>query len=139
MAYRFIDLFCGCGGLSLGFQEAGFEILKSFDNWDKAVDIYNKNFTHKAELIDAYDLTPDALNSYSPDIIIGGPPCQDYSSAGKRNESLGRANLTIRFAEIVASLKTPWFVMENVYNIERSPVFDQVLQIFKNAGYEKFT
>lgn len=130
-----LDLFCGCGGLSLGFQEAGFEILKSFDNWDKAVDIYNKNFTHKAELIDAYDLTPDALNSYSPDIIIGGPPCQDYSSAGKQDESLGRANLTIRYAELVCAVKPNWFVMENVDRIIKSKTLPKALSMFRDAGY----
>ena len=47
---RVIDLFCGCGGLSLGFEKAGFQLVRAFDNWDKAVNIYNKNFIdHKAE------------------------------------------------------------------------------------------
>ena len=41
---RVIDLFCGCGGLSLGFEKAGFQLVRAFDNWDKAVNIYNKNF-----------------------------------------------------------------------------------------------
>jgi len=44
---RCIDLFSGCGGMSLGFQNAGIEILSAIDNWDKAVEIYNKNFSHK--------------------------------------------------------------------------------------------
>lgn len=82
-----IDIFCGCGGLSLGFQNAGFNIVGAFDNWDKAVEIYNKNFNHGAKLIDAYDLTPEYLGSFSPDMIVGGPPCQDYSSAGKQDET----------------------------------------------------
>ena len=87
-----IDIFCGCGGLSLGFQNAGFNIVGAFDNWDKAVEIYNKNFNHGAKLIDAYDLTPEYLGSFSPDMIVGGPPCQDYSSAGKQDETKGRAD-----------------------------------------------
>ena len=41
-----IDLFCGCGGMSLGFQNAGFEILAAYDNWDPAVEVYKKNFSH---------------------------------------------------------------------------------------------
>jgi len=45
-----IDLFCGCGGLSLGFQNAGFTILRAFDIWDKAINNYNLNFSHPAEL-----------------------------------------------------------------------------------------
>ena len=50
-----IDLFCGCGGLSLGFQEAGFSIVSSFDNWDAATDVYRLNFqhpVHKADLME---------------------------------------------------------------------------------------
>ena len=99
-----IDIFCGCGGLSLGFQNAGFNIVGAFDNWDKAVEIYNKNFNHGAKLIDAYDLTPEYLGSFSPDMIVGGPPCQDYSSAGKQDETKGRADLTLRFTELVCAV-----------------------------------
>ena len=43
---KIVDLFCGCGGLSLGFQEADFEIVSAFDNWDAAIDTYNVNFNH---------------------------------------------------------------------------------------------
>ena len=130
-----IDLFCGCGGLSLGFQKAGFKIIRAFDNWDKAVAIYNKNFNHKAELKDAYDITPKYLKSFNPDFIIGGPPCQDYSSAGKQDETLGRANLTLRFAELVCAAHTDWFVMENVDRILKSETLPKALKMFKNAGY----
>lgn len=69
-----------------------------------------------------------------PDVIIGGPPCQDFSIAG--NRSMGkRANLTIRYAEIISEVKPEWFVMENVYNIERMPVLPKAIEIVKNAGY----
>ena len=71
---RVIDLFCGCGGLSLGFEKAGFQLVRAFDNWDKAVNIYNKNFIdHKAELKDVHDLTVEYLTAFQPDVIIGGP------------------------------------------------------------------
>ncbi len=131
-----IDLFCGCGGLSLGFQKAGFEILRGFDKWDKAIDIYNNNFKdHEAELMDAYEITPDYLKKFNPDIIIGGPPCQDYSSAGKQDETQGRANLTIRYAELVCGVMPRWFVMENVDRIVKSQTLPKAIDIFKNAGY----
>lgn len=69
---RAIDLFCGCGGLSLGFQNAGFQIVHAFDNWDKAVNIYNTNFKdHEAEILDVYNLTTGYLNTFRPDVIIG--------------------------------------------------------------------
>lgn len=131
-----IDLFCGCGGLSLGFQKAGFKITRAFDKWDKAVDIYNKNFTdHEAELMDAYEISPDYLKNFNPDIIIGGPPCQDYSSAGKQDETQGRANLTVRYAELVCGVMPRWFVMENVDRITKSQTLPKAVDLFKSAGY----
>ena len=133
---RVIDLFCGCGGLSLGFQNAGFQIVRAFDNWDKAANNYNANFQdHEAEIMDAYNLTPEYLNSFQPDVIIGGPPCQDYSSAGQQDETRGRANLTIRFAELVCASGIQWFVMENVDRIEKSQTLPKAIEMFREAGY----
>ncbi len=130
-----VDIFCGCGGLSLGFQEAGFNIVRAFDNWSKAIDIYNLNFNHEAELIDAYELTAEYISKFSPDIIIGGPPCQDYSSAGKQDETQGRANLTLRYAQIVCEVNSEWFVMENVDRILKSKTLPKAISLFKEAGY----
>ena len=132
---RVVDLFSGCGGMSLGFKEAGFDIVWAFDNWDAAVEIYKANFKHpiyKADLSNAdYIQTIKELN---PDLIVGGPPCQDYSIAGKR-EMGKRANLTIKFGEIVSQVKPTWVVFENVYNIERFPTLPQLKDILMNAGY----
>ena len=130
-----IDIFCGCGGLSYGFITEGFRILRAFDNWETAVINYNENFIHKAETIDAYKLTTKYISEFNPDLIIGGPPCQDYSSAGKRNENLGRADLTRRFAEIVCGIKPRYFVMENVDRIEKSHTLKLAIDLYKNAGY----
>ena len=130
-----VDIFCGCGGLSLGFQKAGFNVVRAFDNWDKAVNIYNQNFKHEAELIDAYTLTAEYIGSFSPDVIIGGPPCQDYSSAGKQDESKGRANLTLRYAELVCEVQPKWFVMENVDRILKSQTLPKAITLFKSLGY----
>lgn len=134
--YRVIDLFCGCGGLSRGFQNAGFNIVAAFDNWDVALNIYSKNFGHpviKRDLGDLDDMTD--IEKYSPDIIIGGPPCQDYSTAGHRDESRGRAALTVSFARIVEHLQPKCFVMENVAVITKSTTLKVVDEIFRNAGY----
>ena len=132
---RTVDLFCGCGGMSLGFQNVGFEIIGSYDNWQPALDIYKKNFEHPIFDMDLY--SPEAfdhIKELNPEVIIGGPPCQDFSIAGKR-EMGKRANLTIRFAEIISDIKPEWFVMENVYNIERMPVLPKTISIIKDAGY----
>ena len=133
--YKTIDIFCGCGGLSLGFQSAGFNVIKAFDNWSLAVEVYNKNFTSRAELIDICDLSSEHLKTFSPDVIIGGPPCQDYSSAGKQDETLGRASLTFRYAELVCAVCPEWFVMENVDRIVKSFTLRKTLALFKIAGY----
>ena len=130
-----IDIFCGCGGLSLGFQNAGFNIVKAFDSWELAVDVYNHNFSHSAEVADAYALTPEYLKSFNPNLIIGGPPCQDYSSAGKQDENKGRANLTLRYANLVCEVRPEWFVMENVDRIIKSQTLTKSLKRFKDSGY----
>ena len=132
---KVVDLFSGCGGMSLGFEKAGFDVVGAFDNWGTAVEIYKANFKHpiyKADLSNE-DSVP-IIKGLKPDLIIGGPPCQDYSIAGKR-EIGKRANLTIRFGEIVSQVKSTWVVFENVYNIERFPTLPQLKEILMNAGY----
>ncbi len=131
-----IDLFAGCGGLSLGFQNGGFDVVVAFDNWDPAITVYRENFKHpiiKYDLSDEDDCT--IFQRYSPDLIIGGPPCQDFSSAGKRDETQGRADLTLSFAKIVTTVKPRWFVMENVERIIKSNALKEASNIFGLAGY----
>lgn len=132
-----VDLFSGCGGMSLGFQMAGIKILASIDNWEKSVEVYNKNFSHKCYLHDLKDENGSLkiINQFKPEMIIGGPPCQDFSSAGKRNETLGRANLTHHFANIICSYKPKWFVMENVEQIKKSHILAKVIKQYKKSGY----
>jgi DNA (cytosine-5)-methyltransferase 1 len=131
---RVIDLFCGCGGLSLGFQNAGFEIVAACDNWPPALAVYQHNFTHPALLQDITTLAAAELQQQQPDIIIGGPPCQDFSSAGRRSEQ-ARADLTLVFAELVAAVQPAWVVMENVERIMQSQVLRQARDCLRQAGY----
>lgn len=136
MAKILIDLFAGCGGMSLGFQNAGFKIVAAYDNWQPAINIYSINFKHNIYKRDlSKENILDELKGYNPDIIIGGPPCQDFSIAGKRDFKGDRANLTLVYSQIISSIRPQWFVMENVYNIEKSPIFYKALEIFKAAGY----
>jgi DNA (cytosine-5)-methyltransferase 1 len=131
-----VDLFSGCGGLSLGFQNVGFEIVAAFDKWEPAVKVYRDNFSHP---IYENDLGSEEglefVKSLNPRMIIGGPPCQDFSSAGKRDETLGRADLTLSYADIVAATEPEWFVMENVERIIKSRILKEAIQIFKESGY----
>lgn len=134
---RVVDLFAGGGGLSLGFSNAGFNIVAAFDNWTPACELYRLNFSSHPMVqadLGSKDVI-EKIKAYSPDIIIGGPPCQDFSSAGKRDESLGRANLTLNYANIIASVKPSYFVMENVNRAVKSRVFAAALKVFQKAGY----
>ncbi len=132
-----IDLFAGCGGLSLGFEQAGFEVCAAFEKWEKAIDIYRKNFNHPVydtDLTNEKTAISQILN-YQPDLIMGGPPCQDFSSAGKRDVTLGRADLTYHFANIVCAVRPTWFVMENVEQIKKSHILHDVIEQFMQSGY----
>lgn len=132
-----VDIFCGCGGLSLGFEKAGFDIVAAFDNWDASNQVYQKNFNHpifKQDLNNELDSIKNIIK-FKPDLIMGGPPCQDFSSAGKRDLSQGRADLTYKFANIVCKIKPKWFVMENVEQIKKSYILRDVIEKFKSANY----
>jgi len=131
-----IDLFCGVGGLSLGFEQAGIPVLASFDCWERALEVYNSNFTHKALNLDLSNVSEaiKELQKYPANIIIGGPPCQDFSHAGKRTEK-EKAELTKCFAEIVVAIKPKVFVMENVDRIIKSKAWEKAKEILKVGGY----
>lgn len=132
---RVIDLFAGCGGMSKGFENAGYEIVAAFENWKDAIEVYKKNFKHP---VIEYDLSNvedySIFKQFKPDMIIGGPPCQDYSSAGKRKEDKN-ANLTIDFANIIANVKPKYFLMENVDQIKKYNAYHKAVEIFRKAGY----
>jgi DNA (cytosine-5)-methyltransferase 1 len=137
MTTRTVDLFAGGGGISLGFVNAGFKVVAAFDNWQPAYEFYKANF--KDHPIIKSDLSsPEVISEiqrFKPHIIIGGPPCQDFSSAGKRDENLGRADLTISFANAIESIRPAFFVMENVDRAMKSAAFLAAKKIFKRAGY----
>ena len=132
-----VDLFSGCGGLSLGFQTAGMNIVAAYDNWPAAASVYDANFSHPIHTLDLSNEEKAAENigQYHPDMIIGGPPCQDFSSAGLRNEDNGRGDLTVSYAKIISTLRPQWFVMENVSTITKTNKLVEATSIFKETGY----
>jgi DNA (cytosine-5)-methyltransferase 1 len=133
---RTVDLFCGCGGMSLGFQNVGFDIVAAFDNWKPAVEVYRMNFNHSICERDLSDESVQAnIKDMRPDVIIGGPPCQDFSSAGHRNVNLGRAILTKTYCGIITSTLPRYFVMENVPEITKKEILGEILERFKEVGY----
>jgi len=118
----FIDLFCGAGGLSYGFEMVGLKPVFAIDNWQDALDTYNYNNPNGATLctdlsnIDINKIDKD-FNIKSVDIIIGGPPCQGFSLAGKRIIDDVRNKLYKSFVSFVDYYSPKVFVMENVPNI----------------------
>lgn len=133
---RVADLFCGCGGLSSGFQAAGHEIVFAADTWSRARLAYDANFDHASKRLDLSDVIEAAhvVSQKSPEIIIGGPPCQDFSAAGLRAEA-ENADLTVAFAEIVAACQPLWFVMENVPAAASSRAWAIARRRLSRAGY----
>lgn len=135
---RTIDFFSGCGGLSLGFQNAGFDVAAAFDNWKPALEVYRKNFkNHRAFEFDlsAFDGDVSLFTYFRPDVIIGGAPCQDFSSAGKRDESNGRADLTVIFAKIIKNISPQWFISENVERAVGSNAYAKAKQVLADSSY----
>ena len=100
-----LDLFCGCGGMSKGLEDAGLNIIAGIDIWDKAIESYSKNFKHQAICENLQELPPedfDALyntENNSIDIIVGGPPCQGFSIAGKRDLKDPRNSLFMEYVK----------------------------------------
>jgi DNA (cytosine-5)-methyltransferase 1 len=138
MSFRAVDFFAGGGGLSLGFQQGGFDVVCAVENWQPALDVYRANFPEHAAV--SMDLSNEyearrLLDDYRPDIVIGGPPCQDFSSAGKRDEAGGRASLTINYANVISQYRPQFFLMENVARAATSQAFKVALDIFKRANY----
>lgn len=134
---KVVDLFCGCGGMSLGFQKESYDIMAAFDFWDKSIENYKKNFTHPVicQDLSLRDESVNLVSQYKPEMIIGGPPCQDFSVAGKRDSNTERANLTYDFAYIVNSIQPDWFVMENVDRIRKSYILKDIVNDFQINGY----
>lgn len=134
---KVVDLFCGCGGLSLGVMKAGMNVVASYDNWAAAIAVYNANFNHCAYAVNLgnEDEAATLIANYQPEMIIGGPPCQDFSSAGLRNEDNGRGGLTLSYARIISKVLPTWFVMENVSTIIKTNKLTEAREIFKSKGY----
>lgn len=115
-----IDLFCGCGGMSKGLTDAGLNVIAGIDIWDKAVESYNKNFHHKAYCADLTQLPPEKFHelynkeNQTVDILVGGPPCQSFSIAGKRDKNDPRNALFMEYVKYLDYFKPKAFIMENV-------------------------
>lgn len=131
-----VDLFSGCGGLSLGLEFAGINVVCAYDNWPEAAAVYSANFSHPCKAVDLSDNSAitSELSDMSLNLIAGGPPCQDFSHAGKRTENQ-QAPLTVKFAQIATELRPTWIVMENVARARHSAAYKHARKLLKASGY----
>ncbi|WP_235603472.1 DNA cytosine methyltransferase [Piscirickettsia litoralis] len=140
---KVLDLFCGCGGLSLGLEQAGFDIELGIDIWQDALTTFKANHidseTHCQDLSEVnFD---EVSNRYLPtgvDLIVGGPPCQGFSISGKRDPDDPRNKLYTAFLKAVDHFKPKAFIMENVPNLasmNQGKIRDTIVKEFESIGY----
>lgn len=132
-----VDLFSGAGGMSLGFEQAGFDIALAVDRDGHHVATHARNFPNGRVLCRAVDeLTADdifaAVGSRSVDLVFGGPPCQGFSTMGLRDVRDPRNGLVFDFARLIGAVQPRAFVMENVPGLLSGagrPILDAVLDV----------
>ncbi|MBE3142018.1 MAG: DNA cytosine methyltransferase [Thermoplasmata archaeon] len=148
IAPKFIDLFCGAGGFSEGFEKAGFEGVFAVDNWHDAVITYRYNHPAIPVIednickIDADDMLSRFNAKSEVDVIVGGPPCQGFSMAGNRNVGDVRNGLFREFVKFVDAVHPRFLVMENVIGLlsmktcNGGEVIQQIEEKFSGIGYQ---
>lgn len=141
-----VDLFAGAGGMSLGFEQAGFDVMAAVEIDPVHALVHRFNFPHCAVLprsvvglSGAIIREAAKLASRKVDVVCGGAPCQGFSLIGKRVLDDPRNALVREFLRIVCELDAPYFVFENVRGItlgEHRRVLDELVEAFETAGYE---
>lgn len=144
MSYNAIDLFCGCGGLSYGFEKAGFNILLGIDNDQMALNVFEHN--HNGSLSIYGDITQlsysdiqHKLGNKKIDVIIGGPPCQGMSLSGPRKFDDPRNKLYLSYIRFVEEIKPLAFVIENVpglVSLFNGQIKDSIIKRLSELGYK---
>ena len=143
--YHAIDLFCGCGGLSYGFERAGFDILLGIDNDSKALETFE--LSHKGAKSICGDITKityekdikPITGEKSIDVIIGGPPCQGMSLSGPRKFDDPRNKLYLSYIRLVEEIRPKMFVIENVpglVGLFGGQIKDSIIEKFTQMGYD---
>ncbi len=145
MRYRVLELFCGSGGLSLGLEMAGFDVIAGIDCDRYSIQTHQHNFPN------AFSLEKD-LTDYHPgdfskeygfqkadfDVIVGGPPCQGFSLSGPRNFYDARNKLYLEFIKYVEFFKPKAFMVENVpglIGLFGGEIKEKIIKAFNSAGF----
>ncbi|NRB41818.1 MAG: DNA cytosine methyltransferase [Pseudomonadales bacterium] len=139
--YKLLDLFCGAGGMTLGFVDENycglFESIFAIDNERAAVDTYNLNFSDNDHCLHA-DVEEWIKSNPVPaaDVVIGGPPCQGFSLLNKKRQGDHRRALWEPYMDVVEKSGASIFVMENVTGLLKSPEFADICYRAREMGFE---
>lgn len=143
-----LSMFAGCGGLDLGFKggfefrgqtyaKTGFELVQAYDFDAKAVETYRMNVDPRADVADLSVLDPAEMPA--ADVLIGGFPCQDFSSCGpQRGLTSDRGRLFEAIARYLRHHRPKMFIAENVKNLEfmqKGAILDHIMNEFRSCGY----
>lgn len=143
-SYNVLDLFCGAGGLSYGFEKAGFNVILGIDNDAAALKTFEANHSGAKSICGDitelnYDNDIKAVIGDTPiDVIIGGPPCQGFSLSGPRNFDDPRNKLYLSYIRLVDEIKPRAFVIENVPGLVAlfgGEIKDNIIKRFSDMGY----
>lgn len=142
--HKFISLFAGCGGSSLGYKWAGFKELLAIDFTKEAVKTFKRNFEAPIWNEDVTKVTGErilkeiGLKKGQLDLLDGSPPCQGFSTSGKRRVTDPRNNLFYDFTRLVKEIQPKVFIMENVPGQAKGKMkgmFKEIMKELKSTGY----
>lgn len=134
-----VSLFSGGGGLDIGFKSEGYKIVWANDNMENAVRTYKANISDNIICADINDINIEEIPK--ADIVIGGPPCQSFSLAGKRNTEDARGRLVWRYIDIIKHVMPKAFVFENVTGLlsakdkAGNKILLRLIDTFGDIGY----
>ncbi|MGE5417508.1 MAG: DNA cytosine methyltransferase [Acidobacteriota bacterium] len=146
--YKIIDCFCGAGGLSLGFEKAGFKVLYAFDLDKASINTYNHNPHHhygQAFVRDIYNVSKKSIEEDlgheldEIDVVIGGPPCQGFSVQRRGDDSDPRNSLVLEYIRMILDIKPRLFVMENVGGLLSPRGIPYLTQLTEKLGEASYT
>lgn len=144
---NYVELFSGAGGLGLGFEKAGFKNIFAVEFDKNIAETYKYNFPDNNLLIEDIRNIPDKkiielVENNNVDVVIGGPPCQGFSLAGKNGRTFiedERNMLFKEFVRVVSLIKPKMFVMENVARMashNKGETIKEIISSFQNIGYD---
>ncbi|MFN9405726.1 MAG: DNA cytosine methyltransferase, partial [Dolichospermum sp.] len=141
-----VDLFAGAGGMTLGFEQAGFDVLASVEIDPIHCAIHQFNFPFWTVLCKNVEETTGAgirnssqIANQEIDVVFGGPPCQGFSLMGKRSFDDPRNSLVFHFIRLVRELQPKFFVLENVKGMtvgKHKEFIAEIISQFSESGYQ---